>query len=389
MFVADVAARLLSGTGCSSLLPSRVRVASAAAAARGAARAYCSATTAPPPPLPAAAASRTDGVRLVEVGPRDGLQAERHGAFSVEDRAELIVRLAQRARVRTIEAGSFVSRQRVPQMADTDAVLAQAREHVAPGVSLPVLVPTVRNLERAIAAGCRDISVFVSATEGFSKANLGCSVAESLQRVEQVMAELRRREGAEDAADYRVRGYVSCVFACPYNGATKPEDVRAVSQALLDLGCYEVSLGDTIGVGTPGSVQRLLDALLERQPSERFAVHFHDTYGMALANIVAAVQPPYSIRVVDSAVGGLGGCPFAPGASGNVATEDVVYMLHGMGMLADDVDLEAAVEIGEWANRKLGREGTRSRVGQALHRHAAAPSASTRASERASQRAAE
>ncbi|KAK4538492.1 hypothetical protein CDCA_CDCA18G4517 [Cyanidium caldarium] len=310
-------------------------------------------------------------VRIVEVGPRDGLQNER--VITTGDKVRLIEQLAVGAGLRTVEVGSFVSAKRVPQMADTGELWRQLQgvlpSKVLERMQLPVLVPNERHLERALEVGCREVAVFVSASEGFSVANLGCSIAESLQRVERVF---QRIAELHELLRPRVRAYVSCVFECPYDGPVKPEAVAQVAQQLLRMGCYEVSLGDTIGVGTPGSVMRLLDTLLEGDAATAhpYAVHFHDTFGTALANIECAIRE-YGIAVVDSAVGGLGGCPFAPGSSGNVATEDVVYMLRGMNALEEPVDLNALVRIGVWANGLFGR-GTRSRVAQAMTSRSAA-----------------
>ena len=290
-------------------------------------------------------------VRLVEVGPRDGLQNEAT-PLSVADRVELIDRLS-RAGLPAIEVGSFVSPARVPQMADTAAVLARIAKR--PGVSYPVLVPNMKGLEAARAAGAEEIAVFAAASEAFSRANVNCSIAESLERFAPVCA-------AALEAGIRVRGYVSCVLGCPYEGLVDPVRVATLAAKLTEMGCYEISLGDTIGVGTPGKAQALVDTVAEFVPRAALAAHFHDTYGQALANIYAVMER--GIAVVDSAVAGIGGCPFAPGATGNVASEDVLYMLDGMG-IETGVDLTALVEAGRFIGGRLGRTPV-SRVGLAL-----------------------
>ena len=275
-----------------------------------------------------------DSIRLVEVGPRDGLQNEAR-PLSVEQRLELIQKLADSG-LTEIEAGSFVSPKWVPQMADTDQVLA--------GLNLkgpnhyPVLVPNQKGLDAAIQAGAKDIAVFGAASESFSQKNINCSIEESLNRFRPVAAQAQE-------AGIRVRGYVSCLVACPYEGPIKPAQVVPVVRALFEMGCYEVSLGDTIGKGTPRSIKAVLDALLTEFPANRLALHCHDTYGMALANIMAGLER--GIRVFDSSLGGAGGCPYAPGASGNVATEDVVYLLEQEGFNTG-VNLATLVDTGRW-----------------------------------------
>ena len=280
-------------------------------------------------------------VRIVEVGPRDGLQNEA-GLVGADVKVSLIERLGA-AGLRTIESGSFVSPKWVPQMADSAEVLRRIVRR--PGVVYPVLVPNVRGLEAALAAGATEVAVFASASEAFSQKNINCSIAESLERFGPVMA------GAA-AAGVRVRGYVSCALGCPYQGEVAREAVAAVAGRLLAMGCYEISLGDTIGVGTPLAAARMVEAVLDVVPVARVALHFHDTYGQALANILACL--PLGVSVLDSAVGGLGGCPYAAGASGNVATEDLVYMLQGMG-IETGVDLEALVATAEFICGALGR----------------------------------
>ncbi|CAO3429326.1 hydroxymethylglutaryl-CoA lyase [Azospirillum endophyticum] len=281
-------------------------------------------------------------VRLVEVGPRDGLQNEKR-PVSAAAKIALIDRLGA-AGLRTIEAGSFVSPKWVPQMADSAAVLAGIRR--LSGVSYPALVPNMTGFEAALAAQAGEIAVFAAASESFSRRNINCSIAESLDRFAPVVAAAARH-------GIRVRGYVSCVLGCPYEGAIAPSAVAEVARRLSALGCYEISLGDTIGVGTPAAAQAMVRAVAEHLPVERLAVHFHDTWGQALANIHACLE--LGVAVVDGAVGGLGGCPYAKGASGNVATEDVVYLLDGLG-IRSGVDLSALVAAADFISRELGRE---------------------------------
>lgn len=290
-------------------------------------------------------------VKLVEVGPRDGLQNE-VATLAVDDRVALIDRLS-RTGLPVIEVGSFVSPARVPQMADTAEVLARIAKR--PDVSYPVLVPNMKGFEAARRAGVTEISIFAAASESFSKANINCSVAESLERFAPVCR-------AASAAGIRMRGYISCVLGCPYEGEVAAEAVASLAARLSEMGCYEISLGDTIGVGTPGKAQALVDAVAEFVPRDRLAAHFHDTYGQALANIYAVMEG--GVAVIDCAVAGLGGCPFAPGATGNVASEDVLYMLDGLG-IETGVDLEALAEAGRYISERLGREPV-SRVNRAL-----------------------
>ena len=289
--------------------------------------------------------------RIVEVGPRDGLQNEA-GVVPLADKLALIEALAK-AGLPVVEAGSFVSPKWVPQMADTDQVLARLKRK--PGVSYPVLVPNMKGLEAALAAGVTEIAVFGAASESFSNKNINCSIAQSLERFAPVCAAALQH-------GVKVRGYVSCVLGCPYEGAIAPEAVARVAKALSELGCYEISLGDTIGVGTPGRARVMVRAVAEVVPVERLAVHFHDTYGQALANILACLD--LGIAVIDSAVAGLGGCPYAKGASGNVATEDVVYMLDGLG-ITTGVDLERVAAAGRAILKVLGRPPA-SKVAQVL-----------------------
>jgi hydroxymethylglutaryl-CoA lyase len=290
-------------------------------------------------------------VRIVEVGPRDGLQNEA-GAVPLEAKVELIGALAE-AGLKTIEAGSFVSPKWVPQMADTAGVLA--RLDLQSDVSYPVLVPNLQGLDRALNLGVREVAVFGSASESFSQRNINCSIEESFDRFAPVV-ERARGHGL------RVRGYVSCVLGCPYEGDIAPETVARVASRLFAMGCYEISLGDTIGTGTPTKALKLIEGVASEIPLESLALHYHDTYGQALANILACLE--LGVSVVDSAVAGLGGCPYAEGASGNVATEDVVYMLRGMD-IATGVDLDALAEAGRLISRRLDREPA-SKVARAL-----------------------
>lgn len=296
-------------------------------------------------------------VRLVEVGPRDGLQNEAR-PVPVEIKVELIDRLSA-AGHSSVEAGSFVSPKWVPQMASTDEVMARIRRK--PGVSYPVLVPNKQGFNGALEAKCEEIAVFTAASESFCRKNTNCSIDESFERFAPVV-EAARRHGM------KVRGYVSTVVGCPYEGAVAPSAVAEVAGRLFAMGCYEVSLGDTIGVGTPAQCAAMVDAAAERVPRERLAAHFHDTYGQSLANILAVMER--GIAVFDTAVAGLGGCPYAKGASGNVGTEDVVYMLDGLG-IAHGVDLDAVAATGRFICSALGREPA-SKVAQALKAKAAA-----------------
>jgi hydroxymethylglutaryl-CoA lyase len=290
-------------------------------------------------------------VRLVEVGPRDGLQNEGQ-TVPVEVRVGLIERLAD-AGLTVIEAGAFVSPARVPQMAATDRVLAGLSSR--PGVRYPVLVPNLQGLETALTAGAREIAIFAAASDSFSRRNIGCSIAESLERYREVCESARER-------GLQVRAYVSCALGCPFQGEILPVAVRELAAALQAMGCEEIALGDTIGVGTPGKVRTLIETVAAKVPMERLACHFHDTYGQALANVMAAMET--GVAVFDGAVAGLGGCPFAPGAAGNVASEDLLYMLDGLG-IETGVDLEKLVEAGKFICAQLGRP-TGSKVAQAL-----------------------
>lgn len=280
-------------------------------------------------------------VQLVEVGPRDGLQNE-SSIIPLAAKLQLIDDLATAGHT-VIEAGSFVNPKWIPQMADSAEVFAGIRRH--PGVRYAALTPNLQGFERAVAAGADEVAIFAAASEAFSQKNINCSIAESLKRFHEVMSAAKDRNIA-------VRGYVSCVLGCPYEGEIAPQAVATVCDELLELGCYEVSLGDTIGTGTAGSMQRLLDMLLARFKPEQLAVHCHDTYGQALSNILIALQ--MGIATVDSSVAGLGGCPYAKGASGNVATEDVVYMLEGLG-IETGLNLPALVRAGNRISATLNR----------------------------------
>jgi len=290
-------------------------------------------------------------VKIVEVGPRDGLQNESQ-LVPAAVKVALIDRLGM-AGLKTIEATAFVSPKWVPQMGDAAEVMASLpRRH---GVSYPVLVPNLKGFEQALAAGVEEIAVFGAASEAFSQKNINCSIAESLERFRPV-AEAALKNGI------RVRGYVSCVLGCPYQGEVQPAAVAEVAARLLEMGCYEISLGDTIGVGTPASVARMLDEVALLVPVGRLAGHYHDTYGMALANIYASLGR--GVAVFDASVAGLGGCPYAAGASGNVATEDVVYLMNGLG-IETGVDLDRLVDVGAYICAELGREPS-SKVARAI-----------------------
>jgi isopropylmalate/homocitrate/citramalate synthase len=280
-------------------------------------------------------------VKIIDVGPRDGLQNE-PGTVTTATKLALIERLAD-AGLKAIEVTSFVSPKWVPQMADHREVIRGLRAR--PGVRYPVLTPNLKGFEAALAAGVKEVAVFAAATETFSHKNINCSIDESLRRFESIIQ-------AADAHDVRVRGYVSCVLGCPYEGEVSADVVARVASELSDMGCYEVSLGDTIGTGTPLKAARLVETVSARVPVTQLAAHFHDTYGQALANLLAVLQ--MGVSVIDSSVAGLGGCPYAKGASGNVATEDVVYMLDGMG-IHSGVDLAALVDTARFISAELGR----------------------------------
>lgn len=285
-------------------------------------------------------------VRIVEVGPRDGLQNENQ-PIDTATKIQLIEKLAS-AGISYLEAGAFVNPKWVPQMAGSDEVFIGVKR--ASHVTYAALVPNLKGFERAVAVNATEVAVFCAASEAFTQKNTNCSIDESLARASSVI-------DAAKAANIPVRGYISCVVGCPYEGDIAPEKVTYIAKRLLAMGCYEISLGDTIGVGTPAAVATLLDDLLTVIPAAQLAVHFHDTYGQALANILVALQA--GIAVVDSSVAGLGGCPYAKGASGNVATEDLVYMLDGMA-IETGVDLVALMDIGNWISGKLGRTSSSS-----------------------------
>ena len=295
--------------------------------------------------------SRPDKVWIVEVGPRDGLQNE-SGEIPVHAKVRLIRALAD-AGLPVVEAGAFVSPKWVPQMAGSAEVLAELP--LDGPTRFPVLVPNDKGLSRALEAGAREIAVFGAASETFSQRNINCGIQESLGRFAPVVAEAKRQ-------GLRVRGYVSCVLGCPYEGPVSPYRVADIARDLVALGCDEVSLGDTIGVGTPDAAAQMLETTAQGVAMDKLAVHFHDTYGQALANVFACLER--GVRIVDSAVAGLGGCPYAKGASGNLATEDLLYLLHGLG-IETGVDLDAVAAAGRDISQQLGREPA-SKVARAL-----------------------
>jgi hydroxymethylglutaryl-CoA lyase len=290
-------------------------------------------------------------VKIVEVGPRDGLQNEKQ-VVPTAVKIELIDRLSA-AGLPSIEATSFVSPKWVPQMADSSVVLQGISRR--PGTSYPVLTPNLQGFDSAMQAGATEVAVFAAASESFSRKNINCSIAESLKRFEPVIS-------AASALEIPVRGYVSCVVGCPYEGEIDPAAAAAVARTLADMGCYEVSLGDTIGVGTPASIRRLLEACLRQLPAKRLAGHYHDTYGMAIANIYASLE--LGIATFDASIAGLGGCPYALGASGNVASEDVVYLMHGLG-IETGIDLAKLAAIGDWISSAINRPNG-AKAGRAL-----------------------
>ncbi|NXK16088.1 HMGC2 protein, partial [Arenaria interpres] len=289
-------------------------------------------------------------IKIVEVGPRDGLQNEKV-IVPTDIKIELINRLSKTG-LPAVEVTSFVSSKWVPQMADHKEVMRGIERH--PGVQYPVLTPNLQGFHSAIAAGATEVSVFGAASESFSKKNINCSIEESIEKFEEVVKSARNM-------NIPVRGYVSCALGCPYEGNVIPAKVAEVSKRLYGMGCYEISLGDTIGVGTPGSMKRMLEAVMKEIPLSALAVHCHDTYGQALANILTAIQ--MGVAVVDSSVAGLGGCPYAKGATGNVATEDVIYMLNGLG-INTGVNLYAVMEAGNFICTALNKK-TNSKVAQA------------------------
>ncbi|MCL7928784.1 hydroxymethylglutaryl-CoA lyase [Halomonas llamarensis] len=281
-------------------------------------------------------------VRLFEMSPRDGLQNEPGAPVPTATKIELIERLAK-AGMSHIEAASFVSPKWVPQMGDAGDVMTGISRR--PGVVYSTLTPNLKGLENALAAKADEVAVFGAASEAFSQKNINCSVSESLERFDPVLARARD-------TGLRVRGYVSCVLGCPYEGEIAPTKVADVAKALYDMGCYEISLGDTIGVGTPLAAKRMIDAVSREVPMECLAAHFHDTYGQALANLYAVLEE--GVSVIDASTAGLGGCPYAKGASGNVATEDVLYLLKGLG-IETGIDLQAVIDTGYWITAELGR----------------------------------
>ncbi len=280
-------------------------------------------------------------VKIVEVGPRDGLQNEAT-PISADDKINLIEKLAD-AGVNYIESGSFVSPKWVPQMGTSTEVFEKVNR--IEGVTYAALTPNLRGFEAAVAVNADEVAIFGAASQSFSQKNINCSIEESLERFAPIMEAAKK-------ANIKVRGYVSCVLGCPYEGDIEPEQVALVAEKLLAMGCYEISLGDTVGVGNPASVTKMIQAVSARVPVEKLAVHFHDTYGQALTNIYAALQ--LGVSVVDSAIAGLGGCPYAKGASGNVATEDVVYMLNGLG-ITTGIDLTKLLQAGWFISDKLGK----------------------------------
>ncbi|XP_077990098.1 hydroxymethylglutaryl-CoA lyase, mitochondrial-like [Glandiceps talaboti] len=290
----------------------------------------------------AAAGAFPSYVKIVEVGPRDGLQNEKE-IVATNIKIDLINRLSETG-LPVVEATSFVSPKWVPQMADNKDVMFGIKKY--PSVNYPVLTPNIKGFQAAVHAGAKEVAIFGAASETFSLKNINCRIDESLQRFNDVMI------AAKDA-EIPVRGYVSCVVGCPYEGKIEPRAVANVAKKMYSMGCYEISLGDTIGVGTPGSMKAMLEAVMQEIPVQKLAVHCHDTYGQALANILTAIQ--MGITVVDSSVAGLGGCPYAKGASGNVATEDVVYMLHGLG-IQTGVDLEKIVSTANFISNILGKK---------------------------------
>ncbi len=296
-------------------------------------------------------------VKIVEVGPRDGLQNIKQ-QIPTEIKIELIHRLAG-AGLKTIEATAFVSPKWVLQMADNSEVMAKIMRHA--GVAYPVLVPNKRGLEKALSAGAKEVAVFAAASEDFSKKNVNCSIAESLDRFRPVVETAKK-------AGVLVRGYVSCVLGCPYQGEVSPAAVVDVAWALYEMGCYEISLCDTIGSGTPRKTQLMIEAVANRIPMKKISGHYHDTYGMAIANIYASLE--LGVATFDTSVAGLGGCPYAVGASGNVATEDVLWLMHGLG-IETGIDFDKLVETGAWISAQIGREPN-SKVSRALQAKVAA-----------------
>eukprot|EP01091_Cochliopodium_minus_P011754 TRINITY_DN3426_c0_g1_i1.p1 TRINITY_DN3426_c0_g1~~TRINITY_DN3426_c0_g1_i1.p1 ORF type:complete len:388 (+),score=110.22 TRINITY_DN3426_c0_g1_i1:111-1166(+) len=290
-------------------------------------------------------------VKIVEVGPRDGLQSE-PSIIARDTKVSLINKLSNSG-LQVIESGAFVSSKWIPQMADSEEVMKEISRRK--GVNYPVLTPNIIGYERAKLVGATEVAIFVSASESFSKRNINRSIKKSIERYQIVMEAAKKEE-------IKVRGYVSVVMGCPYEGKVDPRQVREVAEDLYKMGCYEISLGDTIGVGTPSSVYEVIKEVSKGVPLERIAVHFHDTYSQALSNVLMAFQ--MGVSVADTSVAGLGGCPYAKGATGNLATEDLVYMLNGMG-IETGVDLDNLMETGNWISAKLGRQN-RSKVSVAI-----------------------
>jgi len=296
-------------------------------------------------------ANCSDHIKIVEVGPRDGLQNEKT-IVPAKVKIDFIDKLSETG-LTVIESTSFVSPKWIPQFADSKEVFGQINK--VDYVSYPVLVPNMQGLQTALKVGVKEIAVFGAASESFSRKNINCSIEESLDRFRLVCTAAKEN-------DIKIRGYVSCVVGCPYEGRIEPKAVAKVAKTMVDMGCYEISLGDTIGVGTPGSMNSMLKAVLQEIPASQLAIHCHDTYGQALANILTAIQN--GIQTVDASVAGLGGCPYAKGASGNIATEDVVYMLKGMG-IKTGVSLAKLVKVGMWISKTLNRT-VQSKAGIAL-----------------------
>ncbi len=295
-------------------------------------------------------------VKIVEVGPRDGLQNEKE-VVPTETKVELINRLAE-AGLSMIEATSFVSPKWVPQMGDNSAVMGAIRRR--PGVTYSVLTPNLQGFDGAVQAQADEVAIFGAASEAFSQKNINCSIAESLKRFEPVVS-------AASALEIPVRGYVSCVVGCPYAGTVDPQKTAEIAKILFDMGCYEVSLGDTIGVGNPDSIRRMIEACARVVPIEKLAGHYHDTYGMAIANVHASLE--MGMATFDASIAGLGGCPYAKGATGNVATEDVVYLLHGLG-IETGIDLAKLAAVGDWISSTINRPNG-AKAGRALCLNAA------------------
>ena len=281
-------------------------------------------------------------VKIVEVGPRDGLQNESK-TLAIDLKVEFINRLNETG-LKTIEVGSFVSPKWVPQMADSADVFQ--RIHKKSTISYPILIPNLKGLEKAIEFGVEEIAILCAASETFSQKNINCSIAQSIERFTEVIDKARQHK-------MKIRGYISCVLGCPYEGEIKPEKVAFVADKLFQLGCYEISLGDTIGVGTPLKAVKLIETVTDKVATENLAVHFHDVYGQALVNIYATLQ--LGISIIDSSIAGLGGCPYAPGASGNVATEDVLYLLNGLG-IETGVDLEKLLHVSKFISKSLNKK---------------------------------